>query len=168
MPLMNYHRHSVSRCYGYTQSMFMYHVGKHGRFSPFTKRICVTVRYLYKYIESLKQEMIKDQADPRARRSALTVMCRAARRPGYFIWNAFSVTVSNEVKDERYIPKPASFPQALLSHSDIMLLAAVPDLFPVICDVCRLTWVSPKSPAALLHASVNCCCLQVRRQSKPA
>ena len=40
------------------------------------------------------QEMAKDRADPTVRRSALTVRARAARRPAYFVWNMFSVTVS--------------------------------------------------------------------------
>ena len=51
-------------------------------------------RYLYKYTESLKTAQMKDQADPTVMRSALTVRCRSARRPHYFLWNSFSITVS--------------------------------------------------------------------------
>ena len=50
--------------------------------------------YLYKCIHSLTKQVAKDRADPTVRRSALMVCCRAARRPAYFIWNIFSVTVS--------------------------------------------------------------------------
>ena len=49
--------------------------------------------YLYKYIESEKKELQKDRADPFCRRSVLSVRCRAARRPWYFVWNHFAVTV---------------------------------------------------------------------------
>ena len=59
----------------------------------------VTRRYLYKYIESEKHEMMKDRADPTVLRSALTVRCRSARRSAYFIWNSFSVTVSKCTRD---------------------------------------------------------------------
>lgn len=49
--------------------------------------------YLYKYIESQKKELAKDRADPSLLRSGLLIQCRAARRPAYFIWNSFSVTL---------------------------------------------------------------------------
>jgi len=49
--------------------------------------------YIYKYVRSLKREIAKDRADPSVRRQCLQVMCRAARRPAYFIWNIFSVTM---------------------------------------------------------------------------
>jgi hypothetical protein len=48
--------------------------------------------YLYKYIEGEIRELAKDRADPTVKRSALTVQCRAGRRPAYYIWNIFSVT----------------------------------------------------------------------------
>ena len=50
--------------------------------------------YLYKYIESVRSELPPDIADPTLTRCSLTVRCRAARRPAYFLWNIFSVTVS--------------------------------------------------------------------------
>lgn len=50
--------------------------------------------YLYAHTECLKRELVIDQFDPSAKRSAISVRCRAARRPGYFIWNIFMVTVS--------------------------------------------------------------------------
>ena len=49
--------------------------------------------YLYKYIESVQSELPSDRADPTTFKSSLTVRCRAARRPAYFLWNMFSVTV---------------------------------------------------------------------------
>ena len=49
--------------------------------------------YLYKYIESVQSELPSDRADPTTVKSSLTVRCRAARRPAYFLWNMFSVTV---------------------------------------------------------------------------
>ncbi|BFZ21949.1 hypothetical protein BsWGS_24988 [Bradybaena similaris] len=48
--------------------------------------------YLYAHTECLKRELVIDQFDPSAKRSAISVRCRAARRPGYFIWNIFMVT----------------------------------------------------------------------------
>ncbi|RUS83997.1 hypothetical protein EGW08_008258, partial [Elysia chlorotica] len=48
--------------------------------------------HLYAHTECLRRELMIDQFDPNARRSAISVKCRAARRPGYFIWNIFMVT----------------------------------------------------------------------------
>ena len=53
-------------------------------------------RHLYKYIESSATECNQDKVDPLVMRPSLLVMCRAARRPEYFIWNIFSVTVRPE------------------------------------------------------------------------
>lgn len=50
--------------------------------------------HLYAHTECIKRELMIDQFDPSARRSAISVKSRAARRPGYFIWNIFMVTVS--------------------------------------------------------------------------
>lgn len=49
--------------------------------------------HLYMHTETEKKELAIDQADATVRRSALSVKCRAARRPGYFVWNIFMVTV---------------------------------------------------------------------------
>lgn len=49
--------------------------------------------HLYMHTECEKKELEIDAADRNVRRSALSVKCRAARRPGYFIWNIFMVTV---------------------------------------------------------------------------
>ena len=49
--------------------------------------------HLYAHTECMRRELMIDQFDPNARRSAISVKCRAARRPGYFIWNIFMVTV---------------------------------------------------------------------------
>ncbi|GAB1602453.1 cys-loop ligand-gated ion channel-like isoform X4, partial [Argonauta hians] len=48
--------------------------------------------HLYMHTETEKKELAIDQADATVRRSALSVKCRAARRPGYFVWNIFMVT----------------------------------------------------------------------------
>ncbi|XP_005111291.2 cys-loop ligand-gated ion channel [Aplysia californica] len=48
--------------------------------------------HLYAHTECIRRELMIDQFDPNARRSAISVKCRAARRPGYFIWNIFMVT----------------------------------------------------------------------------
>ena len=62
--------------------------------------ICSTLHlqewHLYKYIESESKELVKDLADPNVKRSALTIMCRAERRFSYYIWNIFSITVSEQ------------------------------------------------------------------------
>ena len=50
--------------------------------------------YLYKYIECEEQELMKDRADPTLMASALIVRAKVARRPWYFVWNNFSLTVS--------------------------------------------------------------------------
>lgn len=49
--------------------------------------------YLYMHTECSRKDIVIDQADNSVRRSALSVKCRAARRPGYFVWNIFMVTV---------------------------------------------------------------------------
>ena len=51
--------------------------------------------HLYVHTECDKKELVLDQADNSVKRSALSVKCRAARRPGYFVWNIFMITVGN-------------------------------------------------------------------------
>lgn len=51
--------------------------------------------HLYMHTECSRRDLVIDQADNSVRRSALSVKCRAARRPGYFVWNIFLVTVRN-------------------------------------------------------------------------
>ncbi|KAL3311863.1 hypothetical protein Ciccas_009553 [Cichlidogyrus casuarinus] len=48
--------------------------------------------YLYKHIETEQHELTHEYAEPGSFRPALSVKCRAARRPAYFIWNIFLVT----------------------------------------------------------------------------
>ncbi|XP_041374738.1 uncharacterized protein LOC121387632 isoform X2 [Gigantopelta aegis] len=48
--------------------------------------------HLYIHTECEQKEIIIDQADNSVKRSAISVKCRAARRPGYFVWNIFMVT----------------------------------------------------------------------------
>ncbi|KAK3082872.1 hypothetical protein FSP39_007612 [Pinctada imbricata] len=48
--------------------------------------------HLYMHTECSRRDIVIDQADNSVRRSALSVKCRAARRPGYFVWNIFVVT----------------------------------------------------------------------------
>ena len=49
--------------------------------------------YLYKFITSEKKELVNDYTDPTVIRMAMCVKCQAARRPAYFFWNIFLVTV---------------------------------------------------------------------------
>ena len=53
--------------------------------------------HLYVHTECDKKELVLDQADNSVKRSALSVKCRAARRPGYFVWNIFMITVSQNI-----------------------------------------------------------------------
>ena len=48
---------------------------------------------LYKCIEAETREVTNEYSDPPVRRSSLLVKCRAARRPAYFFWNIFLITV---------------------------------------------------------------------------
>ncbi|XP_025092632.1 uncharacterized protein LOC112562932 isoform X3 [Pomacea canaliculata] len=48
--------------------------------------------YLYCHTQCTKWELKIDPVDDAAKRSAISVKCRAARRPGYFVWNIFIVT----------------------------------------------------------------------------
>ena len=54
--------------------------------------------HLYVHTECDKKELVLDQADNSVKRSALSVKCRAARRPGYFVWNIFMITVSENLR----------------------------------------------------------------------
>lgn len=54
--------------------------------------------HLYVHTECNKKELVIDQVDNSVKRSALSVKCRAARRPGYFVWNIFMITVGNSVQ----------------------------------------------------------------------
>ncbi len=51
--------------------------------------------FLYKHIETEQRELSNEYIENSSVRPALSVKCRAARRPAYFIWNIFLVTVSN-------------------------------------------------------------------------
>lgn len=48
--------------------------------------------HLFCHTECTKWELKIDPVDDAAKRSAISVKCRAARRPGYFVWNIFMVT----------------------------------------------------------------------------
>ncbi|BHF63520.1 hypothetical protein SprV_0200651300 [Sparganum proliferum] len=48
--------------------------------------------YLYKHIDSEQHELANEYIENASVRPALSVKCRAARRPAYFIWNIFLVT----------------------------------------------------------------------------
>ncbi|KAK3580218.1 hypothetical protein CHS0354_018002 [Potamilus streckersoni] len=48
--------------------------------------------HLYIHTECSRKELVIDQADNSVKRASLSVKCRAARRPGYFVWNIFLVT----------------------------------------------------------------------------
>ena len=49
--------------------------------------------YLYKFISTEKREIVNDYTDPSVVRMAVCVKCQAARRPAYFFWNIFLITV---------------------------------------------------------------------------
>ena len=49
--------------------------------------------YLYKFISTEKKELVNDYTDPTVIRMALCVKCQAARRPAFFFWNIFLITV---------------------------------------------------------------------------
>ena len=49
---------------------------------------------LYKCVETERREIANEFADASIRRPALNVKCRASRRPAYFFWNIFLITVS--------------------------------------------------------------------------
>ena len=50
--------------------------------------------HLYKYIETETREVANEYSDPSVRRSAFSAKCQASRRPAYFFWNIFLITVS--------------------------------------------------------------------------
>ena len=49
--------------------------------------------HLYKCIETEMREFSNEYEDPSVKRCSLNVRCRAARRPAYFFWNIFLITV---------------------------------------------------------------------------
>ncbi|XP_064598221.1 cys-loop ligand-gated ion channel-like isoform X2 [Liolophura sinensis] len=48
--------------------------------------------HLYMHTETERKEFYIEKSEATIKRSALSVKCRAARRPGYFVWNIFMVT----------------------------------------------------------------------------
>jgi hypothetical protein len=56
--------------------------------------------HLYKCIETELKEVTTEYSDPSVRKAALYVRCRAARRPLYFLWNIFLITVSEHCNHE--------------------------------------------------------------------
>lgn len=65
--------------------------------------------HLYMHTECSRRDLVIDQADNSVRRSALSVKCRAARRPGYFVWNIFLVTVRNSSKHKYTVCNMSNF-----------------------------------------------------------
>lgn len=82
--------------------------------------------YLYKYIEAEKQVLMKDRADPTLMASALNVRIKVARRPWYFVWNNFSLTVSSSCRTP--FDSECCYTR--------LFFFSVADHLPVICHFC--------------------------------
>lgn len=81
--------------------------------------------HLYMHTETEKKELAIDQADATVRRSALSVKCRAARRPGYFVWNIFMVTFLICSLAFTTFSVDKTYPQNRLQLSFTLVLTAV-------------------------------------------
>uniref|UniRef100_A0A5K3EFY0 Neur_chan_LBD domain-containing protein n=1 Tax=Mesocestoides corti TaxID=53468 RepID=A0A5K3EFY0_MESCO len=66
--------------------------------------------YLYKHIETEQHELANEYEEHASAHPTLSVKCRAARRPAYFIWNIFLVTACKRrrlmcAKDIKYLER---------------------------------------------------------------
>lgn len=105
--------------------------------------------FLYKNIESEQKDIIFEYADPLSVRPALMVQCRAARRPAYFLWNLFLVTVS-------------LFRFVLIMFS---INNSVSYLLTVFGYLCRGQNPSSEPTPVVLYISINFDRIQVCRES---
>ncbi len=69
---------------------------------------------MFQCVDTEIKEVCNEYADPQVKRSALSVKCRAARRPAYFFWNIFLITVSAfgllvALGDQSYVPVPTIY-----------------------------------------------------------
>ncbi|XP_076460166.1 cys-loop ligand-gated ion channel-like [Babylonia areolata] len=81
--------------------------------------------HLYCHTECTKWELKIDPVDDAAKRSAISVKCRAARRPGYFVWNIFMVTFLICSLSFATFSVGKEFPQNRLQLSFTLMLTSV-------------------------------------------
>ncbi|XP_059178683.1 cys-loop ligand-gated ion channel-like isoform X3 [Physella acuta] len=81
--------------------------------------------HLYSHTECIQRELTIDQFDPSVRRSAVSVKCRAARRPGYFVWNIFMITFLICTLSFATFSVEKDLPQNRLQLSFTLVLTAV-------------------------------------------
>ncbi|KAK3580219.1 hypothetical protein CHS0354_018002 [Potamilus streckersoni] len=81
--------------------------------------------HLYIHTECSRKELVIDQADNSVKRASLSVKCRAARRPGYFVWNIFLVTFLICSLAFATFSVDKSLPQNRLQLSFTLVLTAV-------------------------------------------
>ncbi|KAK7501996.1 hypothetical protein BaRGS_00006748, partial [Batillaria attramentaria] len=81
--------------------------------------------HLYCHTECNKWELKIDPVDDAAKRSAISVKCRAARRPGYFVWNIFMVTFLICSLSFATFSVDKNYPQNRLQLSFTLMLTSV-------------------------------------------
>ncbi|ELU06091.1 hypothetical protein CAPTEDRAFT_202877 [Capitella teleta] len=98
--------------------------------------------YLYKYIDAEKQTLMKDRADPTLMASALHVNTKVARRPWYFVWNNFSLTLLITCLSFVTFAVPPSMPQNRLQITFTLVLTAVAFKFVVNQSLPRISYLT--------------------------
>ncbi|KAL5006072.1 hypothetical protein ScPMuIL_017230 [Solemya velum] len=104
--------------------------------------------HLYVHTECSKRELVIDQADNSVRRSAISVKCRAARRPGYFVWNIFMVTFLICSLAFATFSVDKKLPQNRLQLSFTLVLTAVAFKSVVNSSLPRISYLTYMKPVA--------------------
>ncbi|XP_048778751.1 cys-loop ligand-gated ion channel-like isoform X2 [Ostrea edulis] len=115
--------------------------------------------HLYMHTECSRRDLVIDQADNSVRRSALSVKCRAARRPGYFVWNIFLVTFLICTLAFATFSVKKTLPQNRLQLSFTLVLTAVAFKSVVNSSLPRisyLTYMDKYLLAAMIMLSAVC------------
>ncbi|XP_078324873.1 cys-loop ligand-gated ion channel-like isoform X3 [Crassostrea virginica] len=115
--------------------------------------------HLYMHTECSRRDLVIDQADNSVRRSALSVKCRAARRPGYFVWNIFLVTFLICTLAFATFSVEKKLPQNRLQLSFTLVLTAVAFKSVVNSSLPRisyLTYMDKYLLAAMIMLSAVC------------
>ncbi|XP_076087790.1 cys-loop ligand-gated ion channel-like isoform X2 [Mytilus galloprovincialis] len=116
--------------------------------------------FLYMHTECSRKDIVIDQADNSIRRSALSVKCRAARRPGYFVWNIFMVTFLICTLSFATFSVEKEKPENRLQLSFTLILTAVAFKSVVNNSLPRisyLTYMDKYLLAAMIMLTVVCC-----------
>ncbi|XP_064646694.1 cys-loop ligand-gated ion channel-like isoform X2 [Lineus longissimus] len=114
---------------------------------------------LYKHIEAEPKVLTYEHADPTFQRQAMSVKCRAARRPAYFFWNIFLITFLICSLSFATFSVKHTLPQNRLQLSFTLILTSVAFKFIVnqsLPKISYLTYLDKYVLASMIMLAIIC------------